>query len=73
MKPRDYARGVVANALKPKPNLHYWRGGSASLVWFVTSFLPLWVMDSSMAAAGKLNLLRSRLGKPDMKTNNVRA
>lgn len=40
MSPAVFAKGVVANALKPKSKLWYWRGANALLVWFVTVFAP---------------------------------
>jgi len=38
MAPSHFAAGVVANALKEKSEMWYWRGGNARLVWFVTTF-----------------------------------
>ena len=40
MDPRDFAAGVVDNALKKKSNAYYWRGGNATIVWLVSTFLP---------------------------------
>jgi 1-acylglycerone phosphate reductase len=42
MDPHEYARGVVANALKENSSVYYWRGGSALTVRVVTALLPVW-------------------------------
>ncbi|KAL2071760.1 hypothetical protein VTL71DRAFT_12995 [Oculimacula yallundae] len=52
-----YARGVVANAMKPKSKLWFWRGGSAWLVWAVTTFGPHLLPDRIFAATNGLNKL----------------
>jgi hypothetical protein len=39
MAPSVYSQGVVANALKNKSKLWYWRGGNTWLVWGFTTFL----------------------------------
>jgi len=40
-----YARGVVKNALKTKPNVNYWIGDSSFVIWFLSTFLwhTIWV------------------------------
>jgi hypothetical protein len=34
-----FAAGVVANALKSKSNLWYWRGAKTGIVWVATTFM----------------------------------
>ena len=40
MDAKEFAAGVVANALKTKSTAYYWRGGSANIVWLISIFLP---------------------------------
>lgn len=46
MDPREYAKGVVANALKENSTVYYWRGGSAMIVRMVTAVAPAWISVS---------------------------
>ncbi|USW48228.1 Putative short-chain dehydrogenase/reductase SDR, NAD(P)-binding domain superfamily [Septoria linicola] len=59
----DYARRVVKQVLtKPKKD-HLWEGGKAWLVWFVSNFLPRWVMDSVLSRMFKLWKLKGTYQK----------
>ena len=42
----QYARSVVSQVLKKAPRDTVWEGGKSWLVWFVSTFLPRWVMVS---------------------------
>lgn len=35
----EYAQAVVKNALKTSPQVNQWAGGSASLIWFLSTFM----------------------------------
>jgi 1-acylglycerone phosphate reductase len=39
-EPSDFAAGVVANALKKKPKVWYWRGANTFVTWLAVTFLP---------------------------------
>ena len=39
-EPSDFAAGVVANALKKKPKVWYWRGTKTFITWLAVTFLP---------------------------------
>jgi 1-acylglycerone phosphate reductase len=41
-----YASGVIAQIIKSTPPKHVWAGFGSGLVWFASTFLPLWVMVS---------------------------
>lgn len=59
----DYSRRVVNAVLnKPKKD-HIWEGGKAWLVWWVSNFLPRWVMDSVLSRMFKLWKLRGTFQK----------
>ncbi|KAH8810852.1 hypothetical protein F5884DRAFT_819355 [Xylogone sp. PMI_703] len=39
-EPSEFAKGVVANAMKESSNLWFWYGARSSIVWFITTFMP---------------------------------
>lgn len=45
MEPREFARGVVDNALRTYPELWFWKGGRATFVWFCYEFGGLGAED----------------------------
>jgi len=49
MEADDFAKVVVAEALKPKPRAWLWAGTNALAVWFVDTFLPRQAWDYIMA------------------------
>jgi hypothetical protein len=49
MSAEDYARIVVAEAVKAKPRATLWAGTAAAVTWFVVTFLPDSVMVSALA------------------------
>lgn len=49
----QYAATVVSQVLN-RPSNHVWAGGKSWLVWFVSTFLPRWVMDRAMSNMFKL-------------------
>ncbi|ATZ55688.1 hypothetical protein BCIN_12g02560 [Botrytis cinerea B05.10] len=53
-----YAKKVVKNALKKKPQTHQWTGGDAWPVWFASTFFPHTIWDL---------LLPSRWSIPEVK------
>ena len=54
----QYARSVVSQILyKPSRNV-IWEGGKSWLVWFVSSFLPAWVLDRAFYGIFHLGKLR---------------
>jgi 1-acylglycerone phosphate reductase len=53
----EYAATVVKQVLN-RPSNHIWAGGKSWLVWFVSTFLPRWVMDRTMGNMFKLWKLR---------------
>ncbi|KAH7350684.1 hypothetical protein BKA65DRAFT_549684 [Rhexocercosporidium sp. MPI-PUGE-AT-0058] len=63
MTPSVYAQGLVANAMKPKSKLWYWRGGSAWLVWAVTTFAPHLFPDTIFASTNGLKVLAGKVKK----------
>lgn len=58
----QYSKYVVAQLLK-KPKDRIWAGGSASLVWFISTFFPKWVLASAMTRMFKLWKLRGTYQK----------
>ncbi|KAJ7811634.1 NAD-P-binding protein [Mycena olivaceomarginata] len=49
MSAEDYARIVVAEAVKAKPRATLWAGTAAAVTWFVVTFLPDSVMSTALA------------------------
>lgn len=45
----QYARSVVRQVLGRPPRDTIWEGGKSWLVWWITSFLPRWVLDVAMS------------------------
>jgi 1-acylglycerone phosphate reductase len=61
VEPREFARGVVDNALRTNPELWFWKGGKATFVWFATSlanWLPRTWFDNMLAEDAGLNALK---------------
>ncbi|RAK96508.1 SDR family oxidoreductase [Aspergillus ibericus CBS 121593] len=56
MAPSEYARRVVDDLLAGKSGL-VWRGKMASITWFLTSFMPGWVMDRMLVAGSGVEKL----------------
>lgn len=54
----DYARRVVSQVLRKPGKERIWEGGKSWLVWFVSTFLPSWVLDAAMTRMFKLWRLR---------------
>lgn len=46
METDKYSGAVLAQILKINPPKHTWQGFGSSLVWFASTFLPVWVMVS---------------------------
>lgn len=44
----QYARSVVSQVLRHPSRDKIWEGGKSWLVWFVSTFLPRWVLDIAM-------------------------
>lgn len=40
MAPRQFAHGVVSNAVKQRPQSWFWYGSKSTLVWLITTFFP---------------------------------
>ncbi|KAH6713294.1 hypothetical protein DL95DRAFT_494452 [Leptodontidium sp. 2 PMI_412] len=55
-----FAQGLVANAMKPRSNLWYWRGGNALLVWAVTTFAPHLMTDTIFASTNGTKVLAEK-------------
>ncbi|KAK7038218.1 short chain dehydrogenase reductase [Favolaschia claudopus] len=43
-----YAQTVVAELLKPKPRYTLWAGAAASATWFMSNYMPSWLMDMAL-------------------------
>ncbi|KAG0650330.1 Short-chain dehydrogenase cctT [Hyphodiscus hymeniophilus] len=54
-----YARGVVKEALKPKPIKWLWRGNKAFFVWFIRAWFGTWVFDRVMPRMFGLDKLKA--------------
>jgi 1-acylglycerone phosphate reductase len=59
MKNEEYARGVVSAALKRPPKKWLWRGNKSWLVWFVKTFLGVWVFDLVLPRMFQLDKLKA--------------
>ena|ERR1700742_679772 len=46
MPTEKYARGVVSHILGQNPPKYVWDGYGAKMIWFITNFLPTWVLVS---------------------------
>ncbi|PYH83329.1 NAD(P)-binding protein [Aspergillus uvarum CBS 121591] len=57
MAPEEYARRVVDDLLAGKTGL-VWRGRMASIGWFLTTWMPTWVLDRMGTAGMGLEELR---------------
>jgi hypothetical protein len=57
----DYAEHVVTNALKKSPKAHFWYGGSANMIWVVTTFLWATVWDWVLPGFFGLSALKKDL------------
>jgi 1-acylglycerone phosphate reductase len=62
MNARDYAKGVVVNALRDNSAVIFWRGGSAGAVRIAAAVAPTWFPDWLLSKTAKLDLLKGRLG-----------
>jgi 1-acylglycerone phosphate reductase len=59
MSNEEYARGVVAAALKKTPKKWLWRGNKSFLVWFVSKYVGLWLFDLMLPRMFKLDKLKA--------------
>jgi hypothetical protein len=60
-EPRDFAKEVVDNALRTRPELWLWKGGQATFVWFATAvaaWLPRTWFDHALYEDAGLNQLK---------------
>lgn len=60
-EPREFAKGVVDNALRTHPELWLWKEGRATFVWFATSladWLPRTWFDHVLYEDAGLNALK---------------
>lgn len=44
--PHAYATSVVEKLMRPKPSIEIWEGSFASLIRFLVTFIPLWLLVS---------------------------
>lgn len=59
MDQKQWAKSVVDQLVKSSPPAQVWKGGTASTIWWITSFLPHTIMDGALAKLAGLD----RLGK----------
>ena len=59
MSNEEYARGVVSEALKGRPKKWLWRGNKSWLVWFIKTFVGLWVLDLVLPRMFQLDKLKA--------------
>jgi len=58
-----WARHVVGDLLKSRPNIRVWRGGNAWLMWFSRRFMPFTFLDDTMSKHGGLDDVKRQLAK----------
>ncbi|EME48363.1 hypothetical protein DOTSEDRAFT_67434 [Dothistroma septosporum NZE10] len=58
MPNEDYAKSVVRQVLNRPGKMQIWEGGKSRLVWFVSNYLPKWVLGAAMTRMFKLWKLR---------------
>jgi 1-acylglycerone phosphate reductase len=65
MSNEEYARGVVSAALKSRPKKWLWRGNKSWSIWFVKTFLGLWVLDLVLPRVFQLDKLKAIIKSRD--------
>lgn len=66
----DYAEHVAANALRSSPKAHFWYGGSANMIWAVSTFLWATTWDHIFPRMFALTDLKRKIKEAEQRRLN---
>lgn len=63
MSRQRWAKGVVDDLLRQNPPSHIRRGWLATMMWFVASFVPYWILDYAYTQAAGFGDLAKKVSR----------